>query len=442
MDSTPPIEDFEAPYQEYKEEEKEKKDELKAPYETPPDVVDVGDIMAQDRVRVMRRYAILSSVAYDMYNKGYDKADENMKNYLPKHNLDKELSDNDTIVAVKEHKNRPNDVIISYRGTQNLKDVSDWAETLIPAERFKQAQDKFDEIKSKYPNENITTTGHSLGGGLAHYVGKKNNVKSYIFNASPSGIENVENTQNNKSILYRHPQDPVSNIKRVSEIFTNKHDRIVEYSYEPIINDIVKRVGKFGLTTAVGYGLGAGAVALGATPLGAAIGVSALGTLGSMATGTDPKRAVFQGVLGYKLPIFNQVASAELDYHSLDNFLPTPDHKYNYDGFIYPNDFHYNKIRNDLIKTHQENRVSKRGNHFPLSNKQPIYVGRLPHTQYLKGVEGDKSPHLVNFSPKVKKEDKINLDSDEEQYIKCKNPDDPRCFEKNKSIGRPAISGL
>lgn len=58
MDSSPPIEDFEAPYQEYKEEEKEKKDELKAPYETPPDVVDVGDIKAQDRVRVMRRYAV------------------------------------------------------------------------------------------------------------------------------------------------------------------------------------------------------------------------------------------------------------------------------------------------------------------------------------------------------------------------------------------------
>lgn len=390
MDSSPPNQDLKDPNEE------EKKD-MSLPYETPPDVIDVGDIQAQDRIKVMRRYAILSSIAYDMYNHGYSKAEQNMKNYLPKHNLDQELSDNDITVAVKEHKNRPNDVIISYRGTQNLRDVSDWAETILPAERFKQAQDKFDAVKAKYPNENITTTGHSLGGGLAHYVGKKNNVRSYIFNASPSGIENVENTENNKSILYRHPQDPVSNIKRVSEIFTNKHDRIVEYSNEPVINDMVKRVGKFGLTSAVGYGLGAGAVALGASPLVAGVGVSALGTVGSMAAGTDPKRAIFEGVLGYKLPVLNQIVSAKLDYHSLDNFLPTPDHKYNYDGFIYPDDFHYNKVRNDLIKTHQENRVSKRGNHFPLSNKQPIYIGK----EY-------KSPDL-------------------DYYKKCLNPYDPRC---------------
>ena len=298
-----------------------------------------------------------------------------MKTFLPKHNLDAELSDKFSIVAVKEHedKDKPNDVIISYRGTQDLKDVSDWKETIIPDDRFKQAQEKYDEVKSKYPNENIITTGHSLGGGLAHRVGKTNNVKSYIFNSSPSGIENVVNTKENQSILYRHPKDFVSNIKMVSEIFTNKHDKIVEYSNIPLIDDILKRTGKFALQSILGTGAALSAVALGATPLTAGIGVSALGTLGSIASGTETKRAIVEGITSYKFPVLTSVASTELDYHSLDNFLPLPDEKYNFDGYIYPDDYHYNKIRNSLIKLHQDSRVSK--THTFSLDKKPIFIG-------------------------------------------------------------------
>lgn len=347
--------------------------ELAEEKEPPP--IDIDKIKGEN-FKEMRRYAILSQVAYDIYNKDKAVAEKAMKEYLPRHNLDEIFSDKDSAVITKERKDGKKDVIISYRGTQDVRDVADWEETLVPQERFESANWKFNQVKAAYPDANITTTGHSLGGGLAHYVGKKNNVKSYIFNASPSGIQDVENTPENASTLYRHPDDPVSSIKRVSEIFTNKNDRIVEYSNVPLINDILKRAGKFAVSTAVGMGLGAGAVALGASPAAAAIGVSALGAAASAASGTDIKQAVLEGIGGYKFPIFTEIAKAKLDFHSHNNFLPLPDEKIDYDGYLYPEDYHYDTIRNSLIELNQKTKVSKRNDLTNLSVKTPILIDR------------------------------------------------------------------
>lgn len=323
----------------------------------------------------MRRYAVLANAAYDVYNSNKETAEQNLQKHLPRHNIDEIYTDTDSAVITKERKDGSTDVIISYRGTQDVRDVADWEETIVPQERFQSAQQKFDLVKAKYPDANITTTGHSLGGGLAHYIGKKNNIKSYIFNASPSGVEDVVNTPENASTLYRHPQDPVSSIKRVSEIFTNKDDKIVEYSNVPLMEDILKRAGKFAAQMAVGTGLAAGLVAAGvATPVGAAIGVSALGAGVSMASGTDIKQAALEGVAGYKFPLFTEFAKAQLDFHSHSNFLPLPDEKIDYDGYIYPDDHHYDFIKNSMIELHQKTKVSKRGNMMSFSDRTPILI--------------------------------------------------------------------
>ena len=266
--SSPPNEDLKDPNKEYKEEIPSN-----LPFETPPDVIDVGDIRAQDRERVMRRYAILSSVAYDIYNHGYETAEQNMKEHLPLHNLDKELSDEYSVVAVKEHKDRPNDVIISYRGTANMKDVLyTWVPigAGLPSEKILDknlgyygiAQDKFDAVKSKYPNANITTTGHSLGGSEAFVIGKKNNVRNYIFNAGSSPLDKLTNITNkdtpeNKTIHYYVPGDVVGGSRA---IFSN--EELIKVEPHKWFRDLVGSLGLGAINPALG--IGAGAVALGA----------------------------------------------------------------------------------------------------------------------------------------------------------------------------------
>ena len=85
----------------------------KLPYETPPDVIDIDLVRAGERDMVMRRYAVLSSVAYNLYNTDYNRANKNMKELLPLHEIDEGLSDGYSSVIVKQHTDKPNDVIIS-----------------------------------------------------------------------------------------------------------------------------------------------------------------------------------------------------------------------------------------------------------------------------------------------------------------------------------------
>lgn len=235
------------------------------PYLEPPDVIDVGDIKATDRDKEMYRYAVLSATAYDMYNLGYDKAEQNMQEYLPFHNLDNELSDINSIVATKEHKDKPNEAIISYRGTvpTNVKDLeADLQIALgLPVSRniglmgrFKEAQDKFEEVKLKYPNHNIITTGHSLGGSQAALIGKKNDVPSYIFNAGSSPGDLLfdwsKSTDNNVSTHYYTPGDIVGG----SKALTSSNDKLIAINPNKWWQDLLAT----GLATAINPILGAG----------------------------------------------------------------------------------------------------------------------------------------------------------------------------------------
>jgi hypothetical protein len=167
-------------------------------------------------------YATLAKASYDFYHHGGIKAQKELNEYRTGYQLDADLSNKNATVMSKG-----NDVAISYRGT----DLSNFSDLLADGEilfgrdklgiflndRFDQADQLYNKVKEKYPNKEITLTGHSLGSGLGIYVGNKNNIKSVTFNegVSPLGalfsrFGNRESSR--KQTVYISAQDILSNL--------------------------------------------------------------------------------------------------------------------------------------------------------------------------------------------------------------------------------------
>ena len=98
-------------------------------------------------------------------------------------------------VAVKDrfgfaaiaYKNKTtNEIIIAYRGTDSMGDIviSDVQIALkdVPQQASK-AVKFYERVKEMYPDSEISLTGHSLGGSLAHYVSVAKGVTAVTFNA-------------------------------------------------------------------------------------------------------------------------------------------------------------------------------------------------------------------------------------------------------------------
>tara|TARA_R110000868_G_scaffold172130_1_gene407954 strand:- start:8347 stop:9438 length:1092 start_codon:yes stop_codon:yes gene_type:complete len=304
-----------------------KEEPSKLPYEDPPDTIDV-DVLQQGEVnRVMRRYAVLSSVAYNLYNTDYNRASKNMQELLPLHEIDPDLSDGYSSVIIKKHTDKPDDIIISYRGTQNLTDLAVDATQIAtgsPLEKlagintgyFRLAQDKYNLVKDKYPDSNITTTGHSLGGSQAYYIGKTNNIPSYIFNAGSSPLDiltdyGLTHTNFNRSTHYHVSGDIVSASKA---LLGSDKDTLVKVNQQKWIKDLLGTMGAISFGGAVGNVPGA--------------------TLAAAAS-------------GYSL--FN-------DLHGLHNFMPPESFKETLD----PEDIMYSWIKPIYNTLEQESRFSKR----------------------------------------------------------------------------------
>lgn len=67
---------------------------------------------------------------------------------------------------------------------------------------------KLEQIKNKYPNKNISLTGHSLG-SVVNILGRKNNIKSITFNPAPQETETVMDAHPDSKV-YRIKNDPIS----------------------------------------------------------------------------------------------------------------------------------------------------------------------------------------------------------------------------------------
>ena len=137
------------------------------------------------------KYAILAEVAY---------ADDK-KHLLHDHyglfdyNIDEELtSQNSSVILTPE-----NEVVISYRGT-NVHNPSDLLADVgiflgLPHVqkqfgRFKEAEEKYQSVKEKYPELEIKTTGHSLGAAQSMRVAREHNIEGHHFNIG-SGLPDL-----------------------------------------------------------------------------------------------------------------------------------------------------------------------------------------------------------------------------------------------------------
>jgi len=232
--SSPPNEELKDTKEEFKEEVKKEIDF--------GDIVDVGEMNRREADRIMRRYAVLSSIAYDYYD-SKDNAEDNLKKFLPLHEIDHDLSDKNSVVVKKG-----NDVIIAYRGTRptNLSDLNADAKILFGfnplTDRANEAQRKYDMVKDKYPNSIITTTGHSLGGNLGYYVAKNNDLQGHFFNLGSSPTDTASVKSKTKVNIYHTFGDLVS----VSNKYFN-NDNFTEVPRPKWASLLVDRLAKGGV---------------------------------------------------------------------------------------------------------------------------------------------------------------------------------------------------
>lgn len=126
------------------------------------------------------------------------------------------------------------DVIIAIRGTNDfyfrnwhygdLDDDLAMARSRIPVQT-RDALDLYNRVKKEYPDKNITSTGHSLGGSLAEIVGALNGELAVGFNAY--GVRDLFNEnaviQEDNIVNYVNIQDAVTMVNgenHIGDIFS------------------------------------------------------------------------------------------------------------------------------------------------------------------------------------------------------------------------------
>jgi len=142
---------------------------------------------------------------------------------------DTKLSDRRSKVYTDDDKN----VYIAYRGTRfnNFNDlIADahiWTGTEKYSSRFQESENKFNKVKSKYPDSNVILTGHSLGGQQAKYVGSKNKAKEVItynaFSNPKNDLLRINQKNKTKTTNYRTYYDYAS----FGELIPSKNSKTI-----------------------------------------------------------------------------------------------------------------------------------------------------------------------------------------------------------------------
>ena len=169
--------------------------------------------------------AVLAKASYDYYHHGKEKVQSELNSYKEGRGwkLDSDLSNKNGVVL---HKGK--NTVISYRGTDPLNPSDLFADTQILLfgrehipiylnDRFDEADSLYARTKAMFPNNDISLTGHSLGGSEALYVANKRGVPSVTFNTGSSIgsaiFSNLSNTKNAKNqTVYITAKDIISNL--------------------------------------------------------------------------------------------------------------------------------------------------------------------------------------------------------------------------------------
>lgn len=99
--------------------------------------------------------------------------------------------------ATAYRSNATGDIVIAYRGSDDFKDFDPRGSADLALasplaawnSQFTDALEFAKDIKNKYPNEAMSVTGHSLGGGLAQVVSKAYGLHGVTFD--PAGAANI-----------------------------------------------------------------------------------------------------------------------------------------------------------------------------------------------------------------------------------------------------------
>lgn len=142
----------------------------------------------------------------------YDSKEKRQSKIQDFHYIPQDSSDLHTLY--RNHQLNTN--VLSFKGTNSIKDLApDFhiaTGTQPSHSRFQKSNQLYQNLKSKYPNANWKTTGHSLGGAQAMYVAQNNNIHSYAFN--PGYIAYTDdkiNTDYPNHHVYVVKGDPISN---------------------------------------------------------------------------------------------------------------------------------------------------------------------------------------------------------------------------------------
>jgi predicted esterase YcpF (UPF0227 family) len=169
------------------------------------------------------KYARLSNVAYATYYHGNNSPQvKKTLEGLPEtrnFKVDHALTNRNATVL---HDPTTGEAVIAYRGTdpRNYDDIYTDAMIAVGKEhetkRFKDAEKLFHRTATKYGRENISLTGHSLGGGQALHVGELHDIKNVSYNPGMSprqikqGLRGRYAGNVSRSTIYRTHLDPVS----------------------------------------------------------------------------------------------------------------------------------------------------------------------------------------------------------------------------------------
>jgi hypothetical protein len=173
------------------------------------------------------KYARLSYASYDFGSSEKVKKLFSEMPELRNFQLDKKLSTPENSVF---YNLMTREVVVSFRGTSNLKDGKDDLMILIGKEalskRYKQSLLLMEKVIKKYDNFHVVSTGHSLGGGISSFVSNHFHIESHNFNSAES-IHGALHNDNINVFNYRTHYDlaSVGNLFEKNKAYTRVQTR-------------------------------------------------------------------------------------------------------------------------------------------------------------------------------------------------------------------------
>lgn len=169
-------------------------------------------------------FNITAEAAKAVYEDGYDR---NSRHYIPGWQKDEQLSTPETLVLHDSNGH----AVVAFRGS---KEIKDWVTSDIKIitgtgvksdRRFVEAQSEVESVIKKYGKDNITLTGHSLGGRIGMEIGKNLDIPNYVYNPGtwlfdyysnilPDSMKQPGAFKN--TTIIDNPMDPLSNVSQLT----------------------------------------------------------------------------------------------------------------------------------------------------------------------------------------------------------------------------------